>query len=665
VVKYNFIRGFIIVSSISVCSSDVMQQCQYLRANVENGSNEPTSVLIEKVKRALSSIEFESNKGLPFEEKDCTKVSRTLGQRKVSMAVIVTAWFFFFLIIPAILAYFADKNNRELQLQIVRLHNLSDTLRRNSPINRIGAFNETLVRLRSQLDLLPVIEDVEQGSLLTSNKVKKINSISSIQSEVRRIHAEIAQLQDTCLELESRFPGQLSAFPIQQMRDLQEGLAEFTVLVEAQAGQARLLLEGETSEKIAGRFRDVEIDMARAKIAEVIGRGLPAQSQRVGIINGGNSCYMASVIQAMRLNPVTRYLVDRELPQKEFNEASGRTGLTRSSSDFDLTSKQVQKHLRDLFETLDSGRAVSTDQINRFRELLGAVNSVWSEKPNGYYQQQDAQEFRVFLEKILLLNTIQAPLLDDECFVSDLQQISETQTIVFPYNDLLLPSDASKNFYVVHTCIEYKPTHMVPFENPMFVYNDNQSVISVLANVDQCYIEKAMGFSSEEFQNYNMDARDNYDSPDARALKARLKTPGVRNGGTPVMQGEDGQYYQIGRVLHLEVPKNNPASLTFDLKRTVSNPLDGESFRAAGATPFPESFERDDVSDPTRQTKVTYEISSCVCHLGSSPKSGHYINYTKIQGQWYCFNDGSVYPAPEFNPARSTDLYFVQYNKVV
>lgn len=661
------------VGSISVCTANTVRQCQYLQAFVQNSADEPTSILIEKVKAAVSSVQAESRKALPFGFNDCERVIKTLDQRKVSKLAVITGYFFFFLIIPAILAYFADKNNRELELQIINLYKLSDALKKNSPAKRIETFNQTLDSIQAELQLIdsaPTELAAGEGGRLTADVVKKINSASSIQSKFQKIYAEVAELNKSYAALESVVSSeQLPQFPREEMVNLEQRLDLITLDVADGVAPLRLFLEGEPLE-VAERFRDAEIDMARAKIAAILSGDLPVQAQTLGIINGGNSCYMASVIQSMRLNPVSRYLVDRQLPQKAFDQIANEKdepSINRNSSDVDLMSQGVQSHLRSLFEKLDSGVAVSGDEINDFREFLGIINPVWAQKTNGYYEQQDAIEFRGFLENILHLNTIQVPLSDD-CFSSGLQQNIVKQSVLIPKEDYLFPSESAKERYVLSE--QRDCTYSLDIQVKAKFFRKERRAIGARTDVDLGFITDfiAKDPSDEKIPGYKIDL-DNR-SEDVLALRERLKVSCDPNSVRSVMQGPDGRYFKIGSVVRCQKFENNPPSLTFNLKRVVARVKKGRvpsflQLRASGATPFPDSFERRDVSDPNGVRKVRYEISSCVCHLGDSPTSGHYINYTKIGAQWYCFNDGSVYPAPDFNPLTSEDLYFVQYNKVV
>jgi ubiquitin carboxyl-terminal hydrolase 22/27/51 len=38
----------------------------------------------------------------------------------------------------------------------------------------------------------------------------------------------------------------------------------------------------------------------------------------------------------------------------------------------------------------------------------------------------------------------------------------------------------------------------------------------------------------------------------------------------------------------------------------------------------------------------TYDLFAVVTHLGGSINKGHYVNYAKFQGEWFCFNDHVV-----------------------
>ena len=47
------------------------------------------------------------------------------------------------------------------------------------------------------------------------------------------------------------------------------------------------------------------------------------------------------------------------------------------------------------------------------------------------------------------------------------------------------------------------------------------------------------------------------------------------------------------------------------------------------------------IDDTIKINDVKYYLKSVVVHIGKSPLKGHYVNFTKINGYWYCFNDES------------------------
>lgn len=741
-------------------STQTQNDCEYLKRFSDGQIRGDTKSVLARIDRAVLGItsELASDSEAPntaifdhIEPRDCAELIEKLSRRKVSETLIKLGYT---LRLPASLSRYAESKNQKIDEQIAHIRALSDTLK-STALSLAGSTQDVERAERGARTLAQIAE----GDLTPLQIVTKKATVRAAATDAL---ARTAQLKDQHAQV-AKTTSELTPLPTQAIEDIRARAIAAAVAANEAAPEAIFLLEG-TPLELATQVRDIEIAAAREKIAEILSKGVPTGN--VGIRNGSNSCYMASVLQSMRLNPVMRYLVDRELPSQTFTGAfdaeTGKPIFNRVSEGQREITEEIQERMRALFEKLDSGEAVSEDDINDFREFLGTIDDRWNEKlcddfdhvlatdglpmdENGNlinddgrliditgqlvdemgnlvneagmfidedgnaineqgelvdlegvsigvpgninlnddgsailrrgnildptsrqptYKQQDAQEFRSSLQNLLSIRTIQNPADADECFISGLQQILVTTQAVFPGKGTLTSDDTpAKEYYVTAVKKEVTSERDIAFDPVFTLSSDKKRVLSAnmgLSPTDPASsMKKLMDLSTREIPGTVIEL--SADTPDAALLRTRLKTPGKR-GSEPVMVGPEGGDFKIGRALNIETAENNPPSLTFNLKRTAFHVPTLTAVRLSGATPFPDEIKLDDASN-AKNPKIPYEISSCVCHFGDSPNSGHYIDYTKINGRWYEFNDGSVSLAPTFNPQTSNNLFSVIYTR--
>jgi hypothetical protein len=375
----------------------------------------------------------------------------------------------------------------------------------------------------------------------------------------------------------------------------------------------------------------------------------------------------------MRWNPVIRYLVFRDLPESEFcgfDETGTRPVLKKDTVAFRDYRRNVQAQLREVFTTLDQGRGVSTAQMAAFRRVMGSIGgdtSKWATT-----QQQDAQEFQNHLEDLLLKSTIEVPGTKD-CLVSGLQEAVRTEIRILPDEGILKPAaaGAGKDRYIVSGSVGYRNMYPLSLE----VTRASQTSAPQVARSFNSGRVRSTLERPDEVEDVPYLMQTTYTHEDALALRARVQESEkvtrvdydrARTGAFVELERR-GNPYRVGRCQKVQEVVRNPPSIGVIAVRQAINTRDlTRPWRVGGVVPFPESFERKDLESSSPEAKVTYDLVSCVCHSGGSTlSSGHYIAYAKINGSWYCFNDGSVTKASDFNPLTNPNIYTVQYMKRV
>lgn len=670
------------------CSPESLSHCSSLiRVYKGECSDLSTRELIETVKRAARVIKPELNReSLPIQSAHCEGVIRTLAERKISPAVITLGYIFFFLIIPAVLAYVSSKNNQELDSEIRRLSELSALLKQYHPSQTLAELTKKADDVELFLTDIPPthVGDDKQARMdasrpqtqLVTKRDERDENASSARADLVDILAGLSKLRDDHQALATVVPdSSLEPLPHKAMDMLRQRSLDLAPRVSASAASGLLSIEGDAL-STAISARDLGLAAAQAKIAAAVSD--PARILRMGINNGTNSCYAAAALQCMRFNPALRYLVDRELPSKSFTGTFSPDGLpvfVVDSPEYTQARKRVQAKLRALFAKLDSGVAVSDFEINDFRDFVGRVDLKFrlgtdALPPRARWNtrsQEDSAEFRVFLEDMLLMGTIQSPTEADKCFISGLQQEVVTESIVLPNQGFLEPLDSSvesKSSYVIAQSVQYQGRHSIAFTDLLFEGGKSTTPRIAKVRTNLAGVQGLMGFAAPITpDSYKIEIKENYNTQDAVALRDRLKE--YDDGSCPfIMEKEAGVFYKIGGYFcRQERAGNNPPSLTFDVTRTVKeHPRDsGPGQKVVGPVPFPPFFERRDMSDAS---SARYEISSCVCHTGNRAGGGHYLAYIRVKRDWYYFSDGIVRKAEGFDPTKENDISSASYIRV-
>lgn len=690
------------------CSSATSLKCSYIRKIANGQASDDLSTLVLRTELAVRRIGKELDSNLPLTAKECQNASDKLRERQIKQVWIVTGWCFFFLIIPALLAYQAMQNNAQLAIQIANLNKLAEDLKKHNPAQRLISLNQDLKKAREDLVSL---QSALAGDLSSEEAFKKVCELSAVEYKIQEIQLHIDSLVEHHASLAEKVPAHaLPSMPAEPLAKIQDEVKETALEVRDEIAKETLKLGGlsvgealtlsderatEASQDVSPNavslfprpetgdnsahaealaLRDLMIGEAREKIRELASLGVPT-GKNTGIINGGNSCYMASVIQSMRWSPVRRYLVERDLPAKElFGYSSSGEPITYNDSlEWRAFREGVQERLRAFFTALDSGLGIAPKEINEFREYIGGFDNRWNERENGHYQQKDAEEFLCFLDNLLLKSTVQSPYNASDCFNSGLHESYSKEYRCVPNEELLLPSLEARDSYLISAQPEDMSTHAISL--PFIIESNRLRVDS--KNLSMANLIKSMGCGVESDPAEYFRVGLENEASELQELRQRLKgpaeevDPGVREllGLSPLkgvlVEKSPGEFYAAGDLQISLKPLNNPPSLTFQLKRFHVNPLTGEAYRIGGAVPLPNEFARVDVSDPTGQQKLTYELSSCVCHIGNTPVGGHYIAYNKIGGRWYCFNDGHVQLDKNFDPAKNENVYMATYEQIV
>lgn len=662
----------------SLCSPSADQDCSFIRSLAEGSNNESVEAIVNRLSVAIFRIQTEQSQDYRFDldEPACTKAALNLKERQIKRVWIVLGYIFSFLIIPAILAYQAQQSNVKLQRQIQELYELSRLIKQHKP-------RETLEALRVQLEgLAQKVRDLELSAgpeteielsdlpAIELENCQRNIQLSLIDAEIVAVEARIKKLLQDHSELkafvpESELPEMPSSLLDRIETDL-KGISSQSAQAKAAAKAAAL----KDSRLAAERDRDLAIIAAKRNIEGLVSvaqapgfnplapASSVAPSFTSGIYNGGNTCYMASVIQMMRFNPVSRYLIKRQLPGQELekkDEVSGLPIFKKDTLEMANYRKRVQLALRGLLGVLDYGKPITAEHINAFRDLLAAGDSrnpsPWNQKDLfGFYAQQDAQEFMQYVEDLLLKSTISNPLSLEECFASGLQEEIQKDLVLVPSRNFLdlAPGEDLDDVYLIQSCIESNAMHGVelPYQEndfgELYVCERGQIAPSVAVN---------------EISDYRIGA--DVTSPELEALRARLKdkTDAAESG---VVIEKEGEYYRVGQLLRVEKPFNHPPSLTVHVKRFAFTEMGASRISGpVGASEFLNVRSPEEGAPDAR-----YELKGCVCHIGEDINSGHYIAYTKINGKWYCFDDGLVLESSQFNPETDPDVYLLQYVKV-
>lgn len=65
-----------------------------------------------------------------------------------------------------------------------------------------------------------------------------------------------------------------------------------------------------------------------------------------------------------------------------------------------------------------------------------------------------------------------------------------------------------------------------------------------------------------------------------------------------------------------------------------------------------------EIDEVLKLKDTVYLLYSVVCHSGSSLNSGHYTNFSRVNNEWYHFNDDTVTKADTFNKDDSFILFY-------
>jgi ubiquitin C-terminal hydrolase len=681
------------------CTPIAQENCRYIRSIAQGKEGETdTEVLAQRVAKAVLMVQQEtsSNKLCQLDEEACRAASLKLSERQIKKGWIVLGYIFFIFIIPAVLAYQASQNNAALCEQIQKLAQLSGVLKRHQPQQQLEQLRLELEKLLDEFEALKAREPSADAEVTTASKLDRINfdtELSKIDRDILRIDAQVETLVKEHQELRQYVPERvLPALPESDLEGLSSEVSSLASRVRAEVISAKAASMPQSYE-VAVEARDEGIKTAHQHIQALIAercdhaaeleRALrtvraPRERHEVlqsyalggGIVNGGNSCYMASVIQAMRWNPTVRYLVKREMPAYEFStyfdEATGKPIFKQDTPGHERYRKNVQRALKAIFEALDIGQTLTPAQINHFRDLLAAGDSrqpsAWNQKDaNGQYLQQDAQEFQQYIEDLLLKSTIANPMAYDECFISGLQEETRRDLQIVAGDGLLRDgiegAEAAATVYHVSSKREYPSMHFV---NIPYVMQDEGAFADTKAGSPQEFL--GLRERHETLESYTLDLDSASEALDELRACAQVKVNPSKDGEKGALVRKEDGLYRVGSAKQVETLVSNPPVLTFTFKRYAFSEW-GETLRINGPiAAIPSEFTLPSQGE-SEISEDEYEIVSCICHMGESPAAGHYISYLKMGDRWYLYNDGSVVEAPSFDPATNPDVYMAQYSK--
>ncbi|KAL0081504.1 ubiquitin carboxyl-terminal hydrolase-domain-containing protein [Phycomyces blakesleeanus] len=418
---------------------------------------------------------------------------------------------------------------------------------------------------------------------------------------------------------------------------LDEHIAKITTLNEYAKEHLAVNLEEEAFQSL---LEANEWDMKKAIVdledyqeaAHGILRPLPkSETQLLGSENDKNtSCYIDSLLFAMYANMTT------------FDPL-----LTYDTTSDVVEKQKLQALLRLFVNTLRKGHLVKGDSVQWLRKVL--QDCAWhGQNKDGVWTQEDASEFFMFLTETFDLPFIpfQIRLFHGANKDSDDDRVMTDRLLM-----LSLPDSDGRN-------------KSVQLESVLINHFYNSMVTGVKRQIDY----SAYAISPQSTSNYLMD-----DVPEEKKLKEKIRKDKERQNKEAKDHQEevDVTAWQVlellpfysatneqGTSIKTQAENSFPDSnmiLPIVLKRYKYDKFGGctklhTQVEIPATVPFNE-FVNQNADAPVcptcnKQIEFVMRLRSAVCHIGSSPNSGHYIGFVRLgiedESDWLKLDDMDV-----------------------
>lgn len=464
------------------------------------------------------------------------------------------------------------------------------------------------------------------------------STISSPQRNTRRIIELRAQIE----VLISQAKGiELSLKKLDEMH--QSYLRDYTAPNRTLSNEAHAILNSlrEQLAQLTPALRAQAAAAARAKACSSL------KLQHAGYSNGGNSCYLASALQTIRLTPSYRQLFTRPVPKQELYQ--GPPAVLREINDQDHAKRvQLQALISASFAKLEAGITVSTSEMNKIREQMISLGSL---APRDRYAQLDADEYLRILLDCMVASTV-VDEITGECaaspFISSIHQRIYSKGNELACEISTEEVDWTKGTIDPHTSLDLKID-----ADARGIATSGQSIQSTL--------ERTLG-KTEPGDDYRVNAESFRQCTQSSTIpETSTRTSAL---GHIVVEGKVMGPYHQDYTLH-----TLPPTLTLTLKR-YSYDRQNRSRRISGAIELNETIDvknvlHTSISEEEREKGTRYRIKNIIIHSGASPNSGHYYMYTRDgdSDQFICLNDSIVSTKP-LKLKEVEDAYMVTYERI-
>lgn len=420
------------------------------------------------------------------------------------------------------------------------------------------------------------------------------------------------------------------------------------------ADRKQLTPEGLASKDVTASPKPSSVQAASATRA--IQNSSSVTIQHAGYRNGGNTCYLASALQAIRLTPSYRQVFTRELPQKEILRGSPPKFLEVSNYSGRV---ELQALIRDSFTKLDAGTTVSEDEINQIRSKMISLNLL---EQSDSLAQLDASEYLGKLLDCMIANTV----------VDEISGEYKVSPLISPIHHRIYSTQSELSCTIDREEIDWTDGSTQSRYSLDLQLDTSFPTIAKKGQSIQTVLERSLG-DVEPDDDFVVDAENFKTRSKNATFPERSATKSERGEGHITVRqtrGEEVQERQIGPYHQQYTLQALPPTLSLTLKRYTYDPQGGIQ-RVRGAIELNESIDvknvlHQSVSAEERAKGTRYKIKNIIVHQGSSPESGHYYMYTRVgDGDTFiCLNDGRVRKPQTLDLKRIENAYMVTYERI-
>lgn len=553
-----------------------------------------------------------------------------LQQRQIKIIYIGAALLVSFFVIPLLWASYA----------LWRNHHFSSACAAMKPLAVKGAIAEIV----QQIAIFDVREQMLSTILNSSRRVEEKQALAGpLLEKMEHIRTHVQLSYQRALLLAKQY-GQTHKILDAQQETLQH--LDNACILNATLIQS---LEKITPDQIS------RAEVGASDTKKKLANGYPVALGFTGISNIGGSCYFASVLEAIRFNPVLRHLLTRVLPTKKKKD-----GIYIAVKQYEM-KQDLQKKLLGLVEKLDQGSCIETADIMAVLKLMSELGANFAKKTmiNVAHQGDSFGVLSWILETLQFETEQTAQGVHSPSMLAPL--VCETRELVDNARELK-PGHGLTQSTVLTSCTHQESILHISLASSVITSVDQELQIvadPILNNPETALLQQASLEGKPVISGYHLPVS----HPLTKQLAPYLHVPFTKATApiNPLVVKKERQDYLAGRVIECSRFQNRPALLMLKFGR-YHYLSDGQMSRLGGAINIPLHMDLTKAMAGTGSAQ--YELSSMVVHAGGL-HGGHYQMFQRLDdGTWINCNDSQISMAEGFDPSTQEGSYLLFYRQV-